>query len=207
MRKIFKEIIGVIGLIYSVAVVSIALYHLLFVRPITFEVQHIFGLILHVTFIYYCWHWMNGIIFFDDDQFLKEKDPYYKEAEIMAQEGLGTFIEQINEESEVQGLVFIRFTNYRKKKVKAWAIVIEVKIERKKMLIDLIKFRNPDVQEDYTRQMISYSDIIDWIIPKDENTFEGGFLMKARIKKADDKGYGFDYDSEDIVRWIRNNSV
>ena len=204
MRKTTKEIIGLLGIIYCVAVFSLMGYTLIVQGFKYFEFQHILGVILHLAFLYYSWHWMNGIIFFNDETFLKPKDKYYKEASQKARATLKELALLMDSEDGMP-IVYILFTNYKKKKVYGDALVEAINLKKEVLSIPLMKESNSAFQEDYDKQSIPFECVEDWIYQKENGSFEGGFLMKARVKKADDLGYEFDHKSLPLVNWIRSN--
>ena len=207
MYKVFKEIMGVLGIIYSIAVLSMLFYKMFFTSTFELDIQLIPGVLLHVAILYYSWHWMNGIVFYNDETFLTVKDKYYKEAVKQAQEALPEFIELYqSRDVELQaGIIQIKFKNYKQKIVRGPAFVDEIDTENKTIKVSLLKEIEPDFQEDYRAQKISFDDVEDWYFFVGDGSFKGGFIQKAKIKKADDKGYDFDYKSQEIVDYYRNN--
>ncbi len=204
MNRIFKIIMGYFAMFLGVGGASTVIYKLIFDSSFLFEFKIIPQFLMMGMFIYYGWHWSKGIVFYNDETFLKTKDKYYKAAVLEAQENLHLFIRLLK---EGLGVIYTKFKNYKGKIVRAEAVVESVDLESKEFKVSLIKSFNKELENDYTVQKISFSNLEDWIYSyPDSDKFEGGFIIKAKIKKADDKGYIFDYSSEPIIQYIRSNS-
>ena len=148
----------------------------------------------------------KGIVFFNDETFFKPKDKYYKEAILEAQQSIDQFLTLLKSEEGI-GVIYAKFKNYRGKIVRAEAIVETVDPKKRVFNVALVKTFNKELENDYTQQKIPFLNIEDWIFSYSrDDRFEGGFLLKAKICKADEKGYRFDYNSEPFVQFIRSNT-
>ncbi len=156
-------------------------------------------------FIYHGWHLSKGIIYYSDESFFKPTDKYYKEAVSLAKSSLNEFLELLETE-ESYGLLLVKFKNYNGKVVRAEAIVESVSPETQTFNVLLIKEFNKELENDYTNQSVSFNDVEDWLYPLEDETFRGGHLIQAKIRKADEKGYIFDYHAEPFVQYIRTNA-
>ena len=183
------QIMGFIGCAYGTIVIR-------------FEIKHIFGLILHIGFIYYGWHWMMSIVILDEEEFLKKQDQEYKEGVLKARAKMNDFIRLLNK-NETVCMVFIPIATKKRKQIETWAEVDSYNAERDRFTAKIWVNEKGKGCEEAREIMVGKNQILDWQVYDGEN-FYGGFLIDSLESKIDKKGYRLDHKSQEEVEFLKS---